>query len=191
MSQEGAATGPRPEGRLLSPRCSCGLLPKDLAETSSVAGRAPHLRGASPGAHVSACRRKRVLGEEAHGGASSRAEGAPRAGVKAKANLVVLELPVSRQSQDSVPGPRLHTQLPTAPAQGRPPASKRLQLSLHSILDEDWARNLCSMSGGLPERGLVGRERPAEVAKASCPRPREAGEGGCSPGCDGRRPRPQ
>ncbi|EPQ15210.1 SPOC domain-containing protein 1 [Myotis brandtii] len=189
MSHQGAAKGPRTEGPVLSPQRSCGLFQKDLEEASSVvAGLAPHLRGASPGAHVSAGRRRRALGEEAHRGASSPAEGAPRAGAKAKADLVVLELPVARQSQDPVPGPRLHTQLPTAPAQGRPPASKRLQLSLHSILDEDWARNLCSVSVGLPESALVGRERPAEAEEASCPRPREAGEGGSSPGCDGRSP---
>lgn len=182
MSQEGAAQGCGTEGPVLSPRRSRGLFQKDSEEASSVAGLAPHLRGASSGAHLSAGRRKRALREEAHRGASSPAEGAPRASVKAAADLVVLELPVAGQSQDSVPGPRLHTQLATVPAQGRP------QISLHSILAEGWASSLCSMCVGLPERALVGRERPAEVEKESCPPPREVGEGGSSPGCDGRSP---
>lgn len=188
MSQEGAAKGSGTEGPVLSARRSCGLFQKDSKEASSVAGLAPHLRGASSGAHVSAGRRKRALREEARRGASSPAEGAPRASVEAKADVMVLELPVARQSQDSAPGPRLHTQPAAVPAQGRPPASKRLQISLHSILEEDWASSLCGVSVGLPERALVGRERPEEVEKASCPRPREAGEGGSSPGSDGRSP---
>ncbi|KAM5322256.1 SPOC domain-containing protein 1-like [Glossophaga mutica] len=171
MSQEAAAEGSSTEDPDLSPRRSCGLSQEDMEEVRSVSGVAPDLPGESSGASAGAGRREGVPKEEIHQGASSQAGGA---------HLVVLGLQAAGQSQDPVP---------TVPAQGRPHATKKLQIALHNILDENWARNLCGMSVGLPERALVGRERPAGVEKMSGPRPREAREGGrSSPECDGRSP---
>ncbi|XP_016074711.1 PREDICTED: SPOC domain-containing protein 1 [Miniopterus natalensis] len=189
MSQEEAAGGSSTQDPVPSPRRGCGLFQDDMEKASSVSGLAPDLPGASARARVSAGRRKRLLREEAHRGASCQAGGTPGTNLEAKARLVALELQAAGQSQDLVPGPKLHVQLPTVPAQERAQASKRLQISLHNILDENWARNLCSMPVGLPERALVGREKPAGVERASCPRPTGVGEGGrSSPGCDRRSP---
>lgn len=151
-----------------------------MEEPSSVSGLAPDLPGGSAGASVGAGRREGVPREEIHQGASSQAGGA---------HLLVLGLPAAGQSQDPVPGPKFHIRLPTVPAQGRAPAPKKLQISLHNVSDENWARNLCGTSVGLPERAWAGRERPAGVEQTSCPGPREVREGGrSSPGCDGRSP---
>ncbi|XP_037665985.1 SPOC domain-containing protein 1-like [Choloepus didactylus] len=138
----------------------------------------------SPGAQIWTRSKKRVLREEAHQGTSSQAEGAAGAsqgaqGSGTEAHLGVLELPAVSQSQDAIPDPRLHLRV----------SSKRLQISLQDILAESWSRNLCSVSVSLPERALVGRERPAGVDEAGGPRPREAREEGMSSlGCDGRSP---
>nr|XP_023490297.1 SPOC domain-containing protein 1 isoform X2 [Equus caballus] len=161
MPQEGAAEGSSTEDPVLSPRHSCGLSQKDVQETSSMSGLAADMPGASSGAQAWAGRRKRVLREEACRGARSR---------------------------DLVHSPGCHIQLPTVPAQKRAQVSRRLRISLHDILAESWPGNLCGLSVGLPERALVGRERPAGVEKGNCPRPREAGKGGTSPECDGRSP---
>ncbi|XP_066122661.1 SPOC domain-containing protein 1 [Saccopteryx bilineata] len=176
LSQEGAAERSSTEDPVLSARGSCGLFQEDMEETSSVS-----FPRASPGARVGAGRRKRVFREEAHRTISSQAGGAPGASLEAEAHMVVLGLQAAGRSQDSVPGPELHVQLPTVPSQGGSWASKRLQISLHNILDEKWARNLCSMSVRLPGRALAGREKPAGVEKASFPRSREVREGGRSP----------
>ncbi|XP_036917313.1 SPOC domain-containing protein 1 [Sturnira hondurensis] len=172
MFQEGAAEGSSTEDPDLRPRRSCGLSQEGMEEACSESGLAPDLPGGSSGASVGAGRRERVPREEIHQGASFQAGGA---------HLPVLGQQAAGQRQDLVPGPKLHTQLPAVPAQGRAQATKKLQTSLHNILDENWARNHCGMSMGLPERALVGRER--------CPRPREVREGGrSSPGYDGRSP---
>ncbi|KAM8791770.1 SPOC domain-containing protein 1, partial [Rhynchonycteris naso] len=176
LSQEGAAEGSSTEDPILGAQGSCGLFQEDMEETSSVS-----LPGASSGARVGSGRRKRVLREEAHRTISSQAGGAPGASLEAEAHMMVLGLQAAGQSQDLVPGPELHVQLPTVPAQGGAWASKRLQISLHNILDEKWARNLCGMSVRLPERALVGREKPAGVENPSFPRSREVREGGRSP----------
>uniref|UniRef100_UPI004038B03F SPOC domain-containing protein 1 n=1 Tax=Callospermophilus lateralis TaxID=76772 RepID=UPI004038B03F len=121
--------------------------------------------------------------EGSHPGASSQAGGA------SEASLEVLELPALEQGQDSRPGPRLHVQLPTVPAQGSAQLPKRLQISLHDILHTRCLRDLCSRSPGLPKRAQVDRERLTGAKGASSPRPREVGdEDTCSPGCDGRNP---
>nr|XP_012620907.1 SPOC domain-containing protein 1 isoform X2 [Microcebus murinus] len=144
-----------------------------MAGASSMPGLTPDLPGASSGARVWAGGRKRTLRQEARRGASSRT------GVAAGAGLGILELQAAGQGQDSM-------QLCTVPAQRRAQASKRLQVSLHDILAEKRTRNLCSMPGCLPERAVV---RLAGVEEASCPRPREARDGGMSsPGCDGKCP---
>ncbi|XP_069333692.1 SPOC domain-containing protein 1 isoform X1 [Eulemur rufifrons] len=146
-----------------------------MAGASSMPGLAPDLPGARSGARVWAGSRKRTLRQEARGGAGSQT------GVAAGAGLGILELQAVGQGQDSM-------QLCTVRAQRRAQASKRLQVSLHDILAEKCARNLCSMPECLPKRAVVSRERPG-VEKASCPRPREARDGGMtSPGCDGRCP---
>ncbi|KAF6345703.1 SPOC domain containing 1 [Rhinolophus ferrumequinum] len=189
MSQEGAAEGSSTEDPVLSPPRSCGLFQENVEEASSVSGLAPDLPGASAEAQVWDGRGKRVLGEGAHQGASSHAGGTPGASLEAEDHLVVLEMQAVEQSQDSVPSPKLHFGLPAVPARGRARASKRLQISLHNILNESWPGNLCNMSVGLPDRALVGRERPAGVKKVSCRRPRKVGGGGRSSlGCDGRSP---
>ncbi|KAF6111602.1 SPOC domain containing 1 [Phyllostomus discolor] len=178
MSQEGAAEGSGTEDPDLRPRRSCGLSREDMEEASSVSGLAPDLPGESSGASAGAGSREGVPREEIRQGASSQAGGA---------HLLVLGLQAAGRNQDLVPGPKLHIQLPTVPAQGRAPATKKLQISLHKVLDENWASDLCGMSMGLPERALAGGERPAGVEKTSCPRPREVRQGGrSSPGCDGR-----
>lgn len=161
MPQEGAAEGSSTEDPVISPQHSCGLSQKDVQETSSMSGLAPDMPGASSGAQAWAGRRKRVLREEACRGA---------------------------RSWDLVHSPGCHIQLPTVPAQKTAQASRRLRISLHDMLAESWPGNLCGLSVGLPERALVGRERPAGVEKGTCPRPREAGKGGTSPECDGRSP---
>uniref|UniRef100_A0A8C8YEI0 SPOC domain-containing protein 1 n=1 Tax=Prolemur simus TaxID=1328070 RepID=A0A8C8YEI0_PROSS len=172
MSQEGDAE----DSSTFSPRHSCGLFQEDMAGASSMPGLAPDLPGASSGARVWAGSRKRTLRQEARRGASSQT------GVAAGAGLGILELQAGGQGQDSM-------QLCTVPAQRRDQASKRLQVSLHDILAEKCARNLCSMPGCLPKRAVVSRERPAGVEEASCSRPREARGGGMSsPGCGGRCP---
>uniref|UniRef100_A0A7N5JRD6 SPOC domain containing 1 n=1 Tax=Ailuropoda melanoleuca TaxID=9646 RepID=A0A7N5JRD6_AILME len=87
---------------------------------------------------------------------------------------MALELQAVGPSQDVVPGPQLHCQLPIVPAQGKARAFKRLQVSLHDILAERWPRNPCSVSVGLLGRALIDRERLAGVGTTSCPGPGEA-----------------
>ncbi|XP_071073272.1 SPOC domain-containing protein 1-like [Dasypus novemcinctus] len=193
MSQERAAEGPRTEDPAVGPLRSCAPFQEDREGVSSVPGLTPDLPGASSGALVWAGSGKRAFREEARGDASSQAGGAAGAGQGAegsgtKACLVVLELQARGQSQDAIPDPRLHRQVPAVPAQGTL-ASKRLQISLHDILVESQSRNLGGLPVGLPDGAPVGRQGPAGAAEASCPRPREATEARVtSLGCDGRSP---
>uniref|UniRef100_H0XFY4 SPOC domain-containing protein 1 n=1 Tax=Otolemur garnettii TaxID=30611 RepID=H0XFY4_OTOGA len=178
MSQEEDA-----EDSVLSPPNSCGLFQENMAGASSMPGLVPDLLRASLGAQGWAGGRKRTFREEAQQVASSHTE------LVAGASLSILELEVVGQGPDAVPGPQFHTQVCTVPVRRRAQASKRLQVSLHDILSENCPRNLCSMSGCLPKRAVIDKERPAGVEEVSCPRPREARDVGMSsPGCDGRSP---
>lgn len=161
MSQEAAAEGSSTEDPVLSLHNSCGLFQEDMEETSSMVGLAPDLPGGSSGAPVWVGSRKRVLREEAQQGASSQVVGAPGTSLEAKAHLVVLGLQAMGESQDSVPGPRLHIQLPTVPAHRRAQASKRLQVTMHNILAGSWPRNLCSVSVGTRQKSRRS-EAPSE-----------------------------
>ncbi|XP_012497693.1 PREDICTED: SPOC domain-containing protein 1 [Propithecus coquereli] len=146
-----------------------------MAGASSMPGLGPDVPGASSGARVWTGSRKRTLRQACQGASS-------QTGVAAGAGLGILELQAAGQGQDSM-------QLCAVPAQRKAQASKRLQVSLHDFLAEKCTRNLCSMPGCLPKRAVVSREKPAGLEEASCPRPREAGDGGMSsPGCDGRCP---
>ncbi|XP_062961538.1 SPOC domain-containing protein 1 isoform X1 [Cynocephalus volans] len=170
MSQKGDAEGSSAEDCVCSPQHSCAVFQEDMERASSM----PGLPGARSGARVGAGSRKRVLRKKAHLDASSQA--GDTAGAVG-------------QSQDSPPGPRLHMQLPMVPAQGRAQTFKRLQVSLHDILAESCPQNLCGLSAGLTKRALFGREGLVGVKEVSCPRPKEAGDGGMySPGCDGQSP---
>ncbi|XP_057410021.1 SPOC domain-containing protein 1 isoform X3 [Balaenoptera acutorostrata] len=158
MSQEAAAEGSSTEDPVLSLHNSCGPFQEDMEETSSVVGLAPGLPGESSGAPVWVGSRKRVLREEAHQNASSQVVGAPGTSLEAE---VVLGLQAMGESQDSVPGPRLHIQPPTVPAHGRAQASKRLQVTMHDILAGSWPRNLCSASVGTRKKSRRS-EAPSE-----------------------------
>lgn len=155
MSWQVAVEGSSAEDPVLSPRDSCGLFQEDVEETGSQSGLAPHLSGGSSGAPVWAGSRKRVHPEEALQGASCQAVGAPGASVEAKARLVVPALQAVGQRQDLLPGPRLHIQLPTMPAQGRAQTCKRLLVSLHDILAGSGPRNLWSMSVGARKKSRM------------------------------------
>ncbi|XP_036690811.1 SPOC domain-containing protein 1 isoform X2 [Balaenoptera musculus] len=158
MSQEAAGEGSSTEDPVLSLHNSCGPFQEDMEETSSVVGLAPDLPGESSGAPVWVGSRKRVLREEAHQDASSQVVGAPGTSLQAE---VVLGLQAMGESQDSVPGPRLHIQPPTVPAHGRAQASKRLQVTMHDILAGSWPRNLCSASVGTRKKSRRS-EAPSE-----------------------------
>ncbi|XP_014639243.1 PREDICTED: LOW QUALITY PROTEIN: SPOC domain-containing protein 1 [Ceratotherium simum simum] len=132
MSREGAAESPSTEDPVLCPRRSCGLFQEDVAEVGSMSGVASDTPGA---VYLWAGSRKKVLEEEAHCRASCKAGGAPGASLEA-AHLMVLELQAVGQSQDLVPGSRLHIQVPAVPAQERAQVSRRLQISLHDTLAE-------------------------------------------------------
>ncbi|XP_053432393.1 SPOC domain-containing protein 1 [Nycticebus coucang] len=178
MSQEEDA-----EDFVFSPPHSCGLFQEDMAGASPMPALAPDLLGASLGAQGWAGGRKRTFREEAQQVASSQT------GLVAGASLRILEQEVVGQDQDAIPGPRVHTQVCTVPVRRRVQASKRLQVSLHDILTENCPRNLCSMSGCLPKRDVINKERLAGVEEVSCPRPREGRDVRMSsPGSDGRSP---
>ncbi|XP_008951731.1 SPOC domain-containing protein 1 isoform X2 [Pan paniscus] len=182
MSQEGDVEGPSTGDPVLSPQHNCELL-QNMEGASSMPGLSPDGPGASSGPGVRAGSRRKIPRKEALRGGSSWAAGA------AEVRPGVLELLAVVQSRGSMLAPGLHMQLPSVPAQGRALTSKRLQVSLCDILDDSCPRKLCSRSAGLPERALVCRERLAEVEEVSCPRPREARDGGMSsPGCDRRSP---
>uniref|UniRef100_A0A2K6RM63 SPOC domain-containing protein 1 n=1 Tax=Rhinopithecus roxellana TaxID=61622 RepID=A0A2K6RM63_RHIRO len=182
MSQAGDVEGPGTGDAVLSPQHNCELL-ENMKGASSTPGLAPHGPGASSGPRVRAGSRRKIPRKEARRGASSQAVGA--AGVCPG----VMELLAVGESRGSMPGPGLHMQPPSVPAQGRDLTSKRLQVSLCDILDDSCPRKLCSRSAGFPERALVCRERLAGVEEVSCPRPGEARDGGMSsPGCDRRSP---
>ncbi|XP_063569733.1 SPOC domain-containing protein 1 isoform X6 [Pongo abelii] len=182
MSQAGDVEGPSTGDPVLSPQHNCELL-QNMEGASSTPGLAPDGPGASSGPGVRAGSRRKIPRKEARRGASSWAAGA------AEVRPGVLELLAVGQSRGSMPGPGLHMQLPSVPAQERALTSKRLQVSLCDILDDSCPRKLCSRSAGLPDRALVCRERLTGVEEVSCPRPREARDGGMSsPGCDRRSP---
>uniref|UniRef100_A0A2K6TU05 SPOC domain-containing protein 1 n=1 Tax=Saimiri boliviensis boliviensis TaxID=39432 RepID=A0A2K6TU05_SAIBB len=182
MSQAGDAEVPSTEDPVLSPQHNCELL-QNMEGASSTPGLAPNGPGTSSGPQVRAGSRRKIPRKEAHQAASSWAEGA--AGVCPG----VSELLAMGQSQGSRPGPGLHMQPPSVPAQGRALTFKRLQVYLCDILADSCPRKLCHRSAGLPERALVCRERLAGVKEVSCPRSREARDGGMSsPGCDRRSP---
>ncbi|XP_035164444.2 SPOC domain-containing protein 1 isoform X2 [Callithrix jacchus] len=182
MSQAGDAEVPSTEDPVLSPQHNCELL-QNMEGASSTPGLGPDGPGTSSGPRVRAGSRRKIPRKEAHQGASSWAPGT--AGVCPG----VSELLAVGQSQGSRPGPGLHMQLPSVPAQGRALTSKRLQVSLCDILADSGPRKLCHSSAGLPKRALVCRERLAGVEEVSCPRSRDARDSGMSsPGCDRRSP---
>ncbi|XP_011829414.1 PREDICTED: SPOC domain-containing protein 1 isoform X1 [Mandrillus leucophaeus] len=182
MSLAGDVGGPGTGDPVLSLQHNCELL-ENMEGASSTPGLAPHGPGASSGPRVRAGSRRKIPRKEACRGASLQAAGA--AGVCPG----LMELLAVGQSRGWMPGPGLHLQPPSVPAQGRALTSKRLQVSLCDILDDSCPGKLCSRSAGFPERALVCRERLAGLEEVSCPRPREARDGGMSsPGCDRKSP---
>lgn len=148
----------------------------------------PYMQGVNPGAYAWLAQEKAPLREKAHQGASPQAGGAPGASLEVEARLMVLELWAMGQSQDWVPVPGLHVQLPVVPTQGRAWACKRLQVCLHDLLAESWPGYPRSMSVGLPGKAAVGRERLVGAEETSHPQRGEARGGWSPPGCDERSP---